>query len=132
MKANPNLTWPGWLLPLALFLLLTASAQDASADQANAPVITSAVVEGTNVVVTIQVPAGVQRVTLECRDHLDAGTWTPRAVARLDGAGGTQTFRLVQARPFEMMRVRAEMTDSLPASFYTGTNIFYGQYTGNG
>lgn len=89
------------------------------------PSITSIRLESTNVVVSVRVPEGLRRVTLECRERLGNGTWEPRIVARLDGAGGTVAFRLPRARQGEMMRVRAEASDPLPAEFYSGTNEFY-------
>lgn len=95
--------------------------------QTDQPVITAVRAEGTNLVVTARVPAGLRRVTLECRDRLGARSWEPRAVARLDGAGGTVTFRLGRSRPFEVVRLRADLSEPLPASFYTGTNTFLGE-----
>src|SRR5207244_2408286 len=83
--------------------------------------------EGTNIVVTARVPAGVRRLTLECRARLGPGSWEPRAMARLDGAGGSVDLRLPRSRQLEMMRLRADATEPLPASFYTGTNSFFEQ-----
>jgi hypothetical protein len=81
--------------------------------------------EGTNVVVTVRVPEGIRRVTLECRDRLGGGAWEPRSVSRLDSSGGIVTFRLPRSRQIEMMRVRGDSTEPLPASFFTGTNEFF-------
>jgi hypothetical protein len=78
-------------------------------------------------VVTARVPAGIKRVTLECRRRLGAGTWEPRAVARLDGSGGEITLRVPKAATLEVLRVRADDREPLPASFYSGTNSFAGQ-----
>lgn len=77
-----------------------------------------------------QVPPGVLRVTLEGRDRLGPGGWQPRAVTRLDGAGGEITLRLPRSASAELMRVRADATDPLPSAFYGGTNTFY--EAGNG
>jgi hypothetical protein len=97
-----------------------------------APAITSVRVEATNLLVTASVPEGLRRVTLESRDRLGGGGWEPRVVARLDGSGGSVTFRLPRTRPAELMRVRAEATEPLPASFYAGTNEFYEIASGTG
>ncbi len=75
-------------------------------------------------VVSTRVPEGCVRVTLESRSHLRDGAWTPVAVQRTDGHAGTLTFRLRRAAEFGVLRVRADATEPLPASFYTGTNTF--------
>jgi hypothetical protein len=93
------------------------------------PVITSIRPEGTNVVVCVSAPAGFQRITLESRACFGVGAWVPVAVAQPDSAGGTLTFRLPCARQFEMLRVRADTVQSLPAAFYIGTNSFWGPPT---
>jgi hypothetical protein len=89
------------------------------------PSIRSIRVEGTNAVVTVQVPAGLRSITLECRDRLGPGGWEPRAVTRVDGTGGEVQLRIGLSRPAELMRVRATAADPLPSSFYTGTNSFF-------
>src|SRR5881394_1173543 len=89
----------GLLLPVGYFL---------SASPEDQPVITSVRLESSNVVVTAQVPAGISRVTLECRTRLGAGSWEPRKVTRLDGSGGPVTFRIPKAAGLEMLRVRAD------------------------
>ncbi len=112
-----------WLLAIAFLAIgnfLSASPEDQ-------PTITSIRLEGTNVVVTARVPAGIQRVTLECRGRLDAGSWLPRGVTRLNGSSGEVTFRLPRAATLEMLRVRADDQEPLPASFYSGTNTFNGR-----
>ncbi len=82
--------------------------------------------------VTTQVPAGIRRVTLECRSRLGASSWEPRAVTRLDGSGGPVTFRIPKAAGLEVLRVRADDREPLPGSFYSGTNSFAGQPVGSG
>jgi len=76
------------------------------------------------VVVTAQVPTGIRRVTLECRNRFGAGSWEPRGVTRLDGSGGSVTFRVTKAAGLEVLRVRADDREPLPGSFYSGTNSF--------
>jgi len=116
---KPGKGWPAGLLTLLSIVPALAQLQ--------LPVITSIRQDRTNLVVRAQVPTGVLRVTLECRDRLGARSWEPRAVARLDGAGGSVTFQLPLSRQLEVIRVRADATEPLPASFFTGTNAFLGQ-----
>ncbi|MBI3417139.1 MAG: beta-propeller domain-containing protein [Verrucomicrobia bacterium] len=100
-----------------------------STDQA---IINSIHLDGTNVVVVVHIPAGLKKVTLEGRKRISAGTWEPHLVQRLDGNGGELTFRLPRSGDLELLRVRADATEPLPASFYQGTNLFAGQATSTG
>src|SRR5207249_9340930 len=118
-----------WLLAFELLLRLNHSLSASPEDQ---PVITSIRLEGTNIVVTAQVPDGIKRVTLECRSRLGAGSWQPRALTRLDDTGGQITFRIPKAAGLEVLRVRADDQEALPASFYSGTNSFAGQPVSSG
>lgn len=110
-----------WLPSLLLLAAVCVAPVQA---QLVAPTITDVRIESTNVVVTAQVPAGIRRVTLEGRERLGRGTWEPRAVRRLDGSGGQVTFRLARSRSIELMRVRADASEPLPASFYSGVSSF--------
>src|SRR5438046_7347048 len=123
MTANSLSRWH-WLAALVLFFTGAFSLSASPTDQ---PLITAIRLEGTNVVVTAQVPDGIKRVTLECRSRLGAGSWQPRALTRLDGTGGEITFRIPKAAGLEVLRVRADDQEALPASFYSGTNSFAGQ-----
>src|SRR5437773_6803945 len=123
-------SWCSRRLPQGL--LVASLATTAAHAQLTSAIIDSIQSETTNIVVKAQVPVGVLRVTLECRDRFGGGAWEPRAVVRLDGSGGPVTFRLARSRPFEALRVRADATEPLPASFYAGTNSFYQQFTGSG
>jgi hypothetical protein len=89
------------------------------------PEIVSIQRDGTDILVTARVPAGIRRATLEGRAR-SVGAWEPRGVARLDGSGGTTSFRVACSRDVELLRIRGDAQDLLPASFYTGTNVFYG------
>ena len=60
-----------------------ASAPASAAATLNGPTISSIRLEGTNVAVTAQIPAGVNVVTLEGRTRVGAGGWIPRAVLHL-------------------------------------------------
>ncbi len=99
-------------------LIFTASAR------ADFPVIQSIQVEPTNLVVTAHIPPGRSRVLLESRDRLRNGAWVPVAVQRGGREGGTITFRLPRSAEFAYFRVRADATEPLPASYYTGANSF--------
>src|SRR5688572_16411968 len=109
-----------WILSLLFCSSITSLAQESQ------PQITSIRQERTNIVVEVTAPVGTRRLTLECRDRLGNGAWEPRGVARLNGSGGTVTFRLSPSRHLELMRVRGDATEPLPASFYNGTNTFPG------
>ncbi|MBK9138787.1 MAG: beta-propeller domain-containing protein [Verrucomicrobia bacterium] len=93
------------------------------------PVISAVTVEQRDVVVTVQVPAGVRKVTLEGRSRLGAGAWVPRAVERLAGEGGTLTFRIEKSEAVEVLRVRGDAAEVLPPRFYAGQSEFNGQAT---
>ena len=107
--------------------LLLFAALGAASGQLSQPTITSIARQGTDIVVSASVPTGLCRLTLECRQRLGAGSWEPRAVSRLDGNSSSISFRLPLSRQTELMRVRGDATEPLPASFYTGTNSFLGQ-----
>lgn len=102
------------------------------ADETPPPVIDSIVLEGEMVVIHVLVPEGIRRVTLEGRDRLEREAWEPRAVARTDGKATHITFKLPASRQLELLRVRGDASEPLPAAFYTGTNEFFGQVTQDG
>lgn len=106
---------------LALFSACFAATAFA---QLQTPTITSVRAEGTNLVVTVSVPAGVRRITLETSDRLGRASWAPRAVLRPAADLRVVTFRLPLRRPFELVRVRADATEPVPAEFFGGTNVF--------
>jgi len=104
-------------------MMLTLMAQPAAAQVAG-PQITSIHSVGANIAVSVEVPLGLRKVTLESRTHLNTGAWEPRAVQRLDGSGGRITFTLPATADVQVMRVRASERDPLPESFYRGSNTF--------
>ena len=75
-------------------------------------------VEDGQVLVHVAIPEGLRKITLESRKHHDEGTWQPRAVARINGGASEITFRLPMSSDLELLRVRADATEPLPASFY--------------
>jgi alpha-tubulin suppressor-like RCC1 family protein len=95
------------------------------------PVITSIRLEGTNVVVVASVPANITKVTVEGCRRLGGEAWTPKAVGRLDGAGGELTFRLAVSPDLALLRVRAEDKETLPDFFFSGPSSFDGQLVGS-
>ncbi|MBL9167213.1 MAG: beta-propeller domain-containing protein [Verrucomicrobiales bacterium] len=99
---------------------------------AEMPSISALRQSGSNVVVEVQVPAGLRMVRLESRTRLAGGAWTPRAIARLDGNGGLARFTLPNRQDIELMRVTALDAEDLPESFFQGTNDFPGALTGSG
>src|SRR5258706_8457789 len=114
---------------LIVFFTGLFQAQRGNADPAGIqqPLITAIGRDGTNIVINVQVPAGARRVTLESRERLGAGTWTPRAVARVSGAATELTFRIDASSSLELMRVRADATEPLPTFFYNGPTSFVNQ-----
>jgi len=76
------------------------------------------------ILVTVAVPEGMRRVTLEAKTRVDGSAWIPKAVARLEGAAGPLTFRIDRSQPYEFFRVRADATEALPSALYSSTNTF--------
>jgi hypothetical protein len=92
--------------------------------QSATPMITGCRLEGTNVVVTAQIPAGLRSITLEGSDRLGRLGWVPRAVTNLETGGGSVSLRVPMARSMEVIRVRASASQPLPEAFFQGTNVF--------
>ncbi|MEY2787041.1 MAG: hypothetical protein RLZZ34_184, partial [Verrucomicrobiota bacterium] len=111
---------------LAGVLILLMSLLGSQIRAEDRPRITRIDLEGTNVVVTARVPAGLRKLTLESRRRLGAGAWVPRTIVRLDGNGIDWTFRLPRTEQNEMLRVRADPSEPFPSAFYQGTNAFFG------
>src|SRR6266851_3375263 len=107
--------WLSWAV------VLVGAAPNLSFGQSSQPVITSIRPEGTNVVVLASVPAGFQRLTLEGRARFGAGSWAPVAVTQVTGAASSVTFRVPCSKQVELLRLRADTQQALPASFYGGT-----------
>ena len=119
---------PAFFTLLALLLGITAT--KAAPENPDAPVrpeIVSIQFDGGEVVVTVRVPKGIKKVTLEGRPRLGSGNWTPRAIKRVDGTGGLLVFRLASSKSNELLRVRGDEKETLPAAFYKGTTEFNGQ-----
>lgn len=95
-------------------------------ESAARPQIVFVQLDGEELVVEVEVPKGLRRVTLESRTRLERGSWVPRRVRRLDGNGGVIVFRLKREESVEMLRVRGTAEEPLPTSFYEGNKFFPG------
>ncbi len=115
-----------------LLLSLVGAWSALRGDPAAQPVIREVWVEADAVVVVAEVPPGIRKLTLEGRHRFGAGGWQPRTVAHLDGQAGEHAFRLSRGEAMEVLRVRGDATDPLPAAFYRGTNFFRGRATTGG
>jgi hypothetical protein len=91
------------------------------------PEIISISLEVSEVVVTVRVPKGITKVTLEGRSRLGSGNWAPRAIKRVDGTGGLLVIRIAYTKANEILRVRGDDREELSAAFYKGTTDFSGQ-----
>lgn len=78
----------------------------------------------TNLVVTVQVPSGVRRITLESRARLGGGTWKPRAVLNPTNDPGEVTMTVAAIESTEVLRVVTDDVQSLgvPAGFFQGSD----------
>jgi len=82
---------------------------------------------GSDLVVTVAVPPGRRRVTLESRPRLTRGAWTPRGVKWSEATEpGELTFTLPVGHGLELLRAREESEAELglPASFFQGPHSF--------
>ena len=110
---------PALIAILALLVGITpVTAAPENPDSPAKPEIVSIQFDGGEVVVTVRVPKGIKKVTLEGRPRLGSGNWTPRAIKRVDGTGGLLVFRLASSKSNELLRVRGDEKETLPAAFY--------------
>ena len=92
---------------LIIAAVLSASMLSTARAQLAGPQIASIHSAQTNIVVTVDVPRGLRKVTLESRTRLDIGAWEPRVVQRLDGSGSRVTFTLPATADLQLLRVPA-------------------------
>src|SRR5688572_8814950 len=120
---------------LVAALALTFGLGIALAGGSAEPAITSVTVDNTNVLVKVSVPAGLRKVTVETRSRVDAATWQPKALKRFESPTSDAqeiSFTFPHSDKLEVLRVRGDATDALPAQFFKGTNQFAGpQSSGN-
>jgi len=76
----------------------------------------------TNLVVTVDVPTGVRRITLESRPRLGGGTWKPRAVLNPTNDLPQVTMTVLATEVSEVLRVVTDDSLSLgvPFQFFSG------------
>lgn len=95
----------------------------------DAPAIKTIRTDSTNILITVSVPAGIQKVTLETRSRLEGSAWAPKAVKRFESATAELseiTFTVARSESLEILRIRTDEKDSLPAAFFKGTSSFPG------
>lgn len=112
---------------LALGVWLGSGAWAAEPESADTASIRHLALEEGDVLVTVRVPSGKRRITLESRPRLGRGTWLPRDVKWTDGTAGELVFHLPPAAAeAELLRVRdeAEAEVALPAGFFQGLKTF--------
>ena len=92
---------------------------------ASAPRITGIRSVDARLAVTVEVPAGVRRITLESRPRLGGGTWKPRAVLLPTNDAPEVTLTLPAAETSEVLRVVTDDALSLgvPARFLQGSGV---------
>ena len=122
----------GRSIPVPFLALWICIASPAVGFSGLAPSITSLTPRGSNLLIEVSAPPGLRKLTLQTRSNAGSGTWMPRAVVRLDGTGGSSKFEIPNRRDLEVIRVLADETEALPASFYEGTNSFPGIVSASG
>jgi hypothetical protein len=120
-RSPASVPWSVLVFCLVFWLGLPAALQSAPRVDAQ---ITDVRIEGQIVVVTVAVPEGLRKITVETRPRFGSGAWQPRAVARIDGQAATITFRIPVSGTLEFLRVRGDATEPLPAGFYEGPSAF--------
>lgn len=117
-------TLPRWLCTAVFAIAAMVATQ---AQQSNGP-RSAARISGirsvqTNLVVTVEVPTGVRRITLESRPRLGGGTWKPRAVLNPTNDLPQVTMTVSAAEVSEVLRVVTDDTLSLgvPSQFFQGS-----------
>src|SRR5258707_1175650 len=94
----------------------------------SAPKILAQHVTGTNLLVTVTFPKGWQAVVLESRGQGDAGAYALRAVSH-SALNGKASFKLAASLKGQSFRVRGELHEPLPKSFYRGKHSFAGRHS---
>ena len=122
----------GLLISISSILpIYNAVASPEDSGSSELPEIISIYFDGVEIVVTVNVPKEIKKVTLEGRPRLGSGNWAPRAIKRVDGTGGQLVFRLASSKLNEILRVRGDTKEILPALFYKGATEFNEQLDNN-
>lgn len=87
----------------------------------------------TNLMVTVQVPAGARRITLESRPRLGGGTWKPRAVLTPTNEVPELTLTVPASEGSEVLRIVTDDAGSLgvPSGFFQGSEKITPQVSPN-
>ena len=120
-------TLPRWIATGLCILSLALPGHGQRAENEPFAEIKSVHLQGTNVVVQVEAAASFARITLESSTRVGRRAWEPRAVHHLDpGTAGpvTFTFTLPLSPELEILRVRGDLTTSLPAGFFEGATNF--------
>lgn len=125
-------SWVGLALLVSLAGAGWGNPARAAAALGTAPRIRNVERRGADIVIRAEVPAGIARVVLETCRRDDLTGWAPRAVARVEPSATEVSFTLAASGARELFRVRADATDPLPASFYTGLTNFPGAVSQGG
>lgn len=115
---------PSFLLRFLLAAAILVAGRELRAEENSTAQIVDIYADGSELVVVAEVPPGYKKITLESRRRLDRKTWEPRAVRRIDGAGGEIIFRIPYSERLEVLRVKAEAADLLPSVFFSGSSTF--------
>jgi hypothetical protein len=117
-RARMGLALLVWLIAL---LALRAQAGDGKE-----PVITGIRPSGTNLLVTVRLPDGCRRLTLESRPRMGTGAWIPRKDHWAAAGEEEVTLTLPMQSEVELLRAKGETEDELPlpARFFTGRREF--------
>lgn len=121
---NPG-RWGSWRVWLGVLAVVATMASMRA--ELPRPEIVTLRTEGTNLFLTVKVPAGIRRLVLEARNRIDpAGVWQSRDLQWPDGAEGTYDFVVGLDRSFEWFRINGTDTQALPlpAKFYQGRKEF--------
>lgn len=116
-----------WMrLWLVLFCVCTQPIVFAQQSGKTPPVIRSIRPVGTNLLVTVSVPEGARRITLESRPRMGRGGWIPRKDHWPDPTQREVVLSLPMTADMEVLRASSESEEELPlpASFYAGRTPF--------
>jgi hypothetical protein len=117
-------TLPRWLCAAVFVVvaLVATQAQPSNGPKSAARISGIRSVQS-NLVVTVEVPTGVRRITLESRPRLGGGTWRPRAVLNPTNDLPQVTMTVSAAEVSEVLRVVTDDLLSLgaPSEFFQGS-----------
>lgn len=112
-----------WTALLGCLLVLLPSRSLAGASE---PVITGIRPSGTNLLVTVRLPDGCKRLTLESRPRMGNGAWIPRKDHWPEPGVEEVTLTVPIQAEIELLRAKGETAQELPlpAGFYGGKRDF--------